>query len=209
MTGDIKSRLSKASKTLSSVEEYLPLLSADLQSELVSALDAFSTQIESICDQSLGKLKKSYWAIVPTWLRLFSGRIDKLRAQWKAARWPTISPRNQSEPEGTYLRRLLKLALDQQGKKDVETFLKAAQKHFDAIGADQPTELVPKPELNEFLREIGRLTRAEATPLIKAKGNKFLKQVAAMRRLTFTEVDASFIRRLHESATKFVRNTAI
>ena len=132
-----------------------------------------------------------------------------LRAEWRRVKWEGPPQKRKDEPEAEYLRHLLFLALGEQGKKSVTAFLKSAGKHINDLTPPEANELVPKPELNAFLKEIGRLTRAEADHVIRARKPKFLKQLAEFRRIPFAEVDGPFVRKLHESAVKFTKNTAM
>lgn len=206
----ITQEIANARRALAALAGAAPLLSGESEETARLLLSEFASAARALASAAEAQVKPAFRELLPRWLAAFHNHPEHLRAVWRSRKLGALPARKTEESETDYLRRALIHALDEHGKKETAALLKEAASLASAETSAADKTLVPNPEASAFLKQLGLLSRAEARELLRAQKPKFLRDVAALRRIPFSgEVDAAFIRRLHESAVRFARNTAL
>ncbi len=201
--------IAAARRALATLTEVVPLLSNESRAQTRLFLAEFTKTARAFAQSATAELKPAFHELAPRWLAAFNGHSDLLRQIWRARKLGTLPARASDEIETAYLRRVLAHSLEKHGKKETSALIKEAE-NLAAGAAASVSDLLPQPEINAFVKQLGLLTRSEARELLTNQKKKFLREVASQRRITFTgEVDANFVRRIHDSAVRFARNTQI
>lgn len=206
----ITQEIAAARRALATLADAAPLLPPQAIAQAAELLTTFASSARTLARSADTRVGAAFKSLLPRWLALFHNQSAALRSALRSRKMGSPPARSAGEPEELWLRRVLLETLDRHGKKETECLIKEASKAAAQSQKSAKSKPDPEKEIFDFLRQIGLLTRSEARETILSAKPGFLRKVAAFRRIPFDGVpDTAFINRLHESAARFARNTAL
>lgn len=206
----ITQEIAAARRALATLAEAAPLLPPAAIAEAATLLTDFTASVRALARQTDTRVSASFKSLLPAWLAVFHNRTPALRSALRSRKMGPPPPRETGESEEVWLRRVLLATIERCGKKETQSLIKEASKTAPETQKAAKSKPEPQKEVFDFLRQIGLLTRSEARDAILSCKPKLLREVAVFRRIPFGgQPDSAFISRLHESAARFARNTAL